>query len=83
MNTKRINIYACLLLLAIIASSSACSLTNISAKSPNQKTETAQTENKADSSNDEYKPPKRVSRDIIKKDEETKPAEKPAKSKAK
>lgn len=83
MNTKRINIYACLLLLAVIVSSSACSLSSISAKSPDRKIETARTENNSDSSKNEYKPPKRVSRDIIKKDEKPKTDEKRAKSKTK
>jgi hypothetical protein len=83
MNTKRFNIYAYLLLLAIIISSSACSLSSISAKSPNHSAETARTENNTDSAKNEYKPPRRISRDVIKKNEKPKTEEKSAKSKTK
>ncbi len=77
MNKKRINLYSLVLLIAVAVSGSACSLSSISAKSPNRKPETARAETNTDSSKNEYKPPKRVSRDIIKKEE------KPAKPKTK
>ncbi len=71
MNTKRISIFFYLLLLvAVVASgSTACSLSKIKAQSPNRQSETAAGNNTANSSELSYKPPKRVSRDIIKKDE--------------
>ena len=52
-----------------LVSGSACSLSKIKAQSPNQQTQTASAANAAGSSEPSYKPPKRVSRDIIKKDE--------------
>jgi hypothetical protein len=74
MKTKQINIFTCLLLLAIVAFSSACSMTKINAQSREQKPEIVRNDTASDSSKPGYEPPKRVSKDIIKKDE------KPAKS---
>lgn len=75
MNTKRINIFTYLLLLALVASVSAACMTKIKAETPAQKSVTASS-NTADSSEQPpaYQAPKRVSRDIIKTDE--KPAAK-------
>ena len=77
MNTKRINIFTYLLLLIAVACGSACSLTKIKAQSPNQKSITVNANNTGDSSETTYKPPKRISKDIIKTEE------KPTKTKTK
>lgn len=70
MNTKKITILTMLLLVVVTVGSSACSLTKTNAQSPNNRTETTRSE-VADSTMPAYKPPKRISKDIIKTEEKT------------
>lgn len=79
MNVRRFDvlIYLLLLVALIAGGSTACSTTKINAQNPdNNRTEAMRTE-RADSSTSDYKPPKRISKDVIKTDEKTEKANKP------
>jgi hypothetical protein len=79
MNTLRMNFLIGLLLIFIAVGSSACSLMQTKAQTPENKTEVAKNETK-ETTSESYKPPKRISKDIINKEEKL---ETPAKSKQK
>lgn len=75
MNTKRINIFTYLLLLVVISSGSACSLSKINAQSSNNNSnnlrsgDIIRSEDITVSPTPAYQPPKRISKDIIKTNE--------------
>lgn len=70
MNTKRIDFLTYFLLFIIAASASACSFGDTNAQSAAQKPDAPSVERTAEPSTPAYQSPKRVSRDIIKKEEQ-------------
>ncbi len=69
MNTYKVNVLICLLLLvAVVAGGSACSVTRTSAHSPEETRTEAMRRESDEPSAPAYKPPKRVSKDVIKTD---------------
>jgi hypothetical protein len=77
MNSRRINILICILLLSVaIISGSACSMGKINAQNPGSGRTEAMRRQSTEPSTPAYKPPKRVSKDVIKTEEKPETTEK-------